>query len=93
MKTVLLVLLLFVSCTTTGAPSPQTIALFRQSIITSISLFAAAGTIKEPRRQELVALVDAAGQSLELLLLAFQAMNAAGSPPPTTSVVPPPPGG
>lgn len=87
MRTVLLtVLLLLTSCT--SVPGPTQLALFRASVITTINSFAIAGAIKEPKRQELVALVNAAGDSFEALLAAFQAANQAAAPPP-----PPSPGG
>lgn len=85
MKTLILsVLLLLTSCT--SVPPPQQIALFRAAILTTINSFAIADAIKEPKRQELVALVTAAGDSLEALLAAFQVVNQATVPP-----LPPPP--
>lgn len=90
MKTVLLaVLLLLTSCT--SVPAPTQLALFRASVITAINSFAIAGAIKEPKRQELVALVNAAGESLEALLAAFQAVNEAAAPPIPPLPPPPPP--
>jgi hypothetical protein len=85
MKTILLaVLLLLTSCT--SVPAPQQVALFRAAIITTINSFAVAGAIKEAKRQELVLLVNAAGDSMEALLAAFQTVNQAAVPP-----LPPPP--
>ncbi len=90
MRTVLLaVLLLLTSCT--SVPAPQQLALLRAAILTTINSFALAGAIKEPKRQELVLLVNAAGDSLEALLAAFQAVNQAGMPPPPPLPPSPPP--
>jgi len=81
MKTiVLLVVLLLHGCT--SVPAPQQIALFRAAIITTINSFAIAKAIDEPKRVQLITLVNAAGESLEALLAAFNTVNQATMPTP-----------
>lgn len=65
-----------------STPTSTQVALFRASIITTINSFAIAGAIKEPKRVELIALVNAAGESIEALLAAFQSVNNAAAPTP-----------
>jgi hypothetical protein len=80
MKTFILFVVLFLhGCT--SVPSPQQVALFRAAIITTINSFAIAGAIKEPKRAELIALVNAAGDSMDALLAAFQTVNQTAVPP------------
>jgi hypothetical protein len=81
MKTILLVVLMLLS-SCTSVPSAQQVALFRAAIITTINSFAIAGAIKEPKRVELIALVNAAGDSMDALLAAFQTVNQTAVPPP-----------